>query len=64
MDAREFNSIYKYIVSESYSELLAKDKKRVIRKKAANYEVIWDKLFKSSPSNQLVLVVQSIWIGM
>ena len=40
MDAREFNSIYKYIVSESYSELLAKDKKRVIRKKAANYEVI------------------------
>ena len=53
MDAREFDYIYKYIVSKSYSEQLTKDQKRVIRKKAANYKIIGDKLFRSSPSNQL-----------
>ena len=62
MDAREFDYIYKYIVSKSYSEQLTKDQKRVICKKAVNYKVIGDKLFRSSPSNQL-LVVQTSELG-
>ena len=45
-----------------YSELLTKDQKRVFRKKAANYEVIRDKLFRISLSNQL-LVVQASELG-
>ena len=56
MDAREFGSIYKYLVSKSYCEQLTKDQKRVIRNKAANYEIIGDKLFRSSSTNKLLVI--------
>ena len=56
LDAKEFGSIYKYIVSKSYCEQLTKDQKRLIRKKAANYEIIGDKLFRSSSTNKLLVI--------